>query len=298
LQLTNDAVHQQRSGRKWCLGPSAAFPGRRILRRNPATAFSALSNVAEGSTDSALTWQAVGQDATVGSFAIYPAGVECAAQIKESVDALIVAIDPDRLTLGAAENSALGARLTERLSGYGEALFDLARTLALEGVADYPNGRHYWNDVASSFIDGLVARHTSASATAPRGMLSKAALERLTEYIFAHLDEPIEVAELAQTVGRSSFHFCRVFSRSVGMSPHRYVVVRDGRFGFAEIAARTGFADQSHLSRWIRRVHGVSLKEIARPLMRDQNSKNLHDLVGAVERAVSRKEERREVEEG
>jgi transcriptional regulator GlxA family with amidase domain len=74
----------------------------------------------------------------------------------------------------------------------------------------------------------------------------------------------------------------------VGMSPHRYVVhlrlqraielVRDGRFGFAEIAARTGFADQSHLSRWIRRVHGVSLKEIACPLMRDQNSKNLHDL--------------------
>ena len=238
--------------------------------------------------DSALTWQAVGYDATVGSFAIYPAGVECAAEIKESVDALIVAIDPDRLTLGAAENWTLGARLTERLSGYDEALFDLARTLALEGVADYPNGRRYWNDVASSFIGGLVARHTSASATAPQGMLSKAALERLTEYIFAHLDEPIEVAELAQTVGRSSFHFCRVFSRSVGMSPHRFVVhlrlrraielVRDGRFGFAEIAARTGFADQSHLSRWIRRVHGVSLKEIARPLMRDQNSKNLHDL--------------------
>jgi AraC-like DNA-binding protein len=139
----------------------------------------------------------------------------------------------------------------------------------------------------TSFPTSLVARHTSASATAPRGMLSKAALERLTEYIFAHLDEPIEVAELAQTVGRSSFHFCRVFSRSVGMSPHRYVhlrlqraieLVRDRRFGFAEIAARTGFADQSHLTRWIRRVHGVSLEEIARPLMRDQNSKNLHDL--------------------
>jgi AraC family transcriptional regulator len=28
----------------------------------------------------------------------------------------------------------------------------------------------------------------------------------------------------------------------------------------AEIAARTGFADQSHLSRWVRRVHGVPLR--------------------------------------
>jgi AraC family transcriptional regulator len=71
------------------------------------------------------------------------------------------------------------------------------------------------------------------------------------------------------------------------MSPHRYVVhlrlqraielVRDGRFGFAEIAASTGFSDQSHLSRWVRRVHGVSLKQLVRPPIGDQNSKNLHD---------------------
>jgi AraC family transcriptional regulator len=237
--------------------------------------------------ESALIWGAVREDATVGSLAIYPAGIECAVEVKESVDALFVAIDPDRLTLAAAESSALGARLTDRLSAYDEALFDLARNLALEGAADYPNGAHYWNDVASSFVDGLVARHTSALAKAPRGMLSKTTLDRLTDYVFAHIDEQIEVAALAKMAGRSPFHFCRVFSRSVGMSPHRYVVhlrlqraielVRDGRCGLAEIAARTGFADQSHLYRWVRRVHGVSLKQLVRPLTGDQNSKNLHD---------------------
>ena len=40
-------------------------------------------------------------------------------------------------------------------------------------------------------------------------------------------------------------------------------LVRDGRSSLAEIAARTGFADQSHLSRWARRVHGVSLTQLA-----------------------------------
>jgi len=238
--------------------------------------------------ESAPAVRAVRCEGTVGSLAIYPAGVQCAIEVKESVDALFVTIDPNRVALAAAEGSALGARLTERLSGYDEALFDLARALALEGDADYPNGPHYWNEVASSFINGLVTRHASASAKAPRGMLSKTALERLTEYIFAHLDEPIAVAALARIAGRSPFHFCRVFTRSVGMSPHRYVVhlrlqraiehIRDGRLGFAEIAACTGFADQSHLSRWIRRVHGVSLKHLVRPVVSDQNSKNLHDL--------------------
>jgi AraC family transcriptional regulator len=57
------------------------------------------------------------------------------------------------------------------------------------------------------------------------------------------------------------------------MTPHRYAVrlrlqraielIRDGQLGLAEVAARTGFADQSHLSRWVRRVHGVSLTKLA-----------------------------------
>src|SRR5262249_11115727 len=87
------------------------------------------------------------------------------------------------------------------------------------------------------------------------------------------LDEPIEVAALAKLAGRSPFHFSRVFLRSVGVSPHRYVVhlrlqraielAREGRSSLAEIALHTGFADQSHLSRWIRRVRGVTLTQLS-----------------------------------
>jgi len=110
------------------------------------------------------------------------------------------------------------------------------------------------------------------SAGAPRGILSKTALNRIKDYVLAHLDEPIEIAALAQITGRSPFHFCRVFSRSVGMSPHRYIVhlrlqravelVRERRSGLAAIAISTGFADQSHLSRWVRRVYGASLMQL------------------------------------
>jgi AraC family transcriptional regulator len=104
-------------------------------------------------------------------------------------------------------------------------------------------------------------------------VFGKDLLDRLKDYVVAHLDESIEVAALARIAGRSPFHFTRVFTRSVGMTPHRYVVhlrlqraielVRKGQSSLAEIAARTGFADQSHLSRWVRRVHGVSLTQLA-----------------------------------
>jgi AraC family transcriptional regulator len=152
-------------------------------------------------------------------------------------------------------------------------LLDLARTLALESAEGYPNGPLYWNEVASGFIGGLVARHTSEFESWGRGTLGKEVLERLRDYVVAHLDEPIEVALLADIAGRSPFHFSRVFTRSVGVTPHRWIVhlrlqqaielVHQGQSGLAEIASRTGFADQSHLSRWVRRVHGVSLTQLA-----------------------------------
>jgi AraC family transcriptional regulator len=116
-------------------------------------------------------------------------------------------------------------------------------------------------------------------------MLGKDVLKRLRDHVIAHLDETIEVSTLAQMAGRSPFHFTRMFTRSVGVSPHRYVVhlrlrraielVRDGRCSLAEIAVRTGFADQSHLTRWVRRVHGVPLAQVG--LISRPKSRNLQD---------------------
>ena len=140
--------------------------------------------------------------------------------------------------------------------------------------------------MATRFIEALITGHISDSESQARGTLGRDVLRRLKEYIVEHLDEAIEVSALAKIAGRSPFHFTRVFSRSVGVTPHRYVVhlrlqratelAREGGAGFAEIAARTGFADQSHLSRWVRRVHGVSLMQIGAVTAKG-NRRNLHD---------------------
>jgi AraC family transcriptional regulator len=151
-------------------------------------------------------------------------------------------------------------------------LLALARTLAFESTDDYPNGPLFWNEVASRFIDGLAARHMSALPVRARGMLGSDALKRIREYVVAQLDEPIEVATLAGIAARSPFHFTRVFTQAVGLTPaplcHTSAIAAGSRtgsrraIGLAEIAARTGFANQSHLSRWVRRVHGVSLTQL------------------------------------
>jgi AraC family transcriptional regulator len=208
-----------------------------------------------------------------GSLAICPSGIDSCAETDASIDLLLISIKPGQLALAAAEDAALEAQLHERLSGYDQRLFRIARALESEIAHGYPNGPLFWNDVAGSFISRLILGHTSIPDTPPRGTLGKHILQRIRDYILQNLAKPIEVAELAALAGRSSFHFSRVFVRSVGMTPHRYVVhlrlqaaieqLRKGREGLAEIAADTGFADQSHLSRWVRRVHGVTPSELA-----------------------------------
>jgi AraC family transcriptional regulator len=208
-----------------------------------------------------------------GSLAICPAGSDYAADADRSAQTILVAIEPGQLALAAAEDLALDTQLIDRFSGSDQTLLDLAGDLASESADAHPNGPLYWNEIASAFIDGLLARHTARFEQRLKGTLSKEVFLRIRDYIEAHLDEPIEVGALADIAGRSPFHFTRVFAQAVGVSPHRYVVrlrleravelMRDGQSGLAEIAACTGFADQSHLSRWVRRVYGVSPSQLA-----------------------------------
>lgn len=223
--------------------------------------------------DARIADRALSFEAASGSLAICPAGADYAAEGEGNVEAIMVAIDPGRFALAATDGSSFRAELIERFSSYDRQLFDLARGLAVECAVGFPNGPLFWNDLASAFIDGLLVRHTSRVRELRPWMLDEQVLSRLRDYVIAHLDEHIESGALAKIADRSTFHFTRVFARSVGMTPYRYVVhlrlqravelMRGGRHGLAEIAAATGFADQSHLSRWVRRVHGVSPTELA-----------------------------------
>ncbi len=109
-------------------------------------------------------------------------------------------------------------------------------------------------------------RAMSAEYREPRG-LSRQALKRVEEYIDSHLDSPLDVQELAAVVRMSASHFTRCFFKSVGLTPHRYVVqcrVMRARellattdLPLTEIALTSGFADQSHFSRRFHELVGI-----------------------------------------
>jgi AraC family transcriptional regulator len=67
-----------------------------------------------------------------------------------------------------------------------------------------------------------------------------------------------------------SGHFSEAFGRSVGMSPHQYILRRrvdaakqllaDGDLPVAEVASALGFSTQSHFGRIFRQITGMTPK--------------------------------------
>jgi AraC-like DNA-binding protein len=91
-------------------------------------------------------------------------------------------------------------------------------------------------------------------------------ISRALDYLHAHYDRNVTLDELAQLAGLSPFHFVRVFKAQTGLPPHHYLVqIRLMRakkllrqsVDIAAVAAMTGFSDQSHLTRWFKKVMGV-----------------------------------------
>lgn len=90
------------------------------------------------------------------------------------------------------------------------------------------------------------------------------AMQRVVDYIEAHLDHPLTIARLAGVAGVSPSSLQRSFKQWRGLAVHRYVVQRrverarllidEGRAPQAEVALMTGFAHQSHMARWLRRL--------------------------------------------
>ena len=77
----------------------------------------------------------------------------------------------------------------------------------------------------------------------------------------------LTLTHLAQAAGVTRYQLLRAFARQLGLTPHAYILQRRlalarrlirGRTALAEVAARAGFCDQSHLTRCFVRQFGVT----------------------------------------
>ncbi|MEV4891225.1 helix-turn-helix domain-containing protein [Nonomuraea sp. NPDC055795] len=134
--------------------------------------------------------------------------------------------------------------------------------------------RDLWGAPADTLLDRLAARddtevaHGLAGALEERvraGSAADTARADLVDAAAGLLTGAGRVPEVARELGVSERHLRNLFHDSVGLSPKRYARIHRVRSvlaaareePWAELAAETGFYDQSHLSADFRTVMGV-----------------------------------------
>ena len=95
-------------------------------------------------------------------------------------------------------------------------------------------------------------------------------IERAISYLSTNYADQIHLDDLANLAAVSKFHLVRLFSRTLGTTPHRYLtllrvthakaLLRSGD-GTGEVAFRVGFFDQSHFCRNFRLITGMTPSE-------------------------------------
>ena len=169
--------------------------------------------------------------------------------------------------------------LRNRFSLRDPQLESIGWAIKAEMESGYPSGRLYLESLAVSVAARLVRCHSSV-AVEPMSVVKRMSGRRLRDvlgYIEDNLSQDIRLSDIASAAGLSVSHFKSLFRESVGMPAHQYLIRRrverakgllaEGKLSISQIAFETGFAHQSHLARHMRRVLGVSPKEL-RELLR------------------------------
>lgn len=96
-------------------------------------------------------------------------------------------------------------------------------------------------------------------------------LEHARELLHAHFSDPLTVDGIAKTVGTHPVHLARTFRRTYCCTIGEYVrqlridfacsAIADSNDSLAEIAASSGFYDQSHFSRLFKQKTGITPSE-------------------------------------
>jgi AraC-like DNA-binding protein len=130
---------------------------------------------------------------------------------------------------------------------------------------------HVLADTLSTALAVQILRHLVGAAAmnlAPSNGLSRERIQRVRDYVEAHLSDPLTLTDIAEVACLSHYHLSRSFKLATGIGLHRYVMLRrierakylvtKSNLRLADIAGAVGFDSQASFTTRFRQELGVT----------------------------------------
>lgn len=212
-----------------------------------------------------------------GTVTLIPAGHEANWDVDGPIVVSHLYLSEPRLREAAGKTTF---ELLDRVAEADPVLSRLLEIVALEAEAPNACGRLLIEQAIDLVSLQLLRRHSASGddvvASPVRGGLATWQARRVTDYLRAHLAEPVGLEELSALVGLSRFHFCTAFRNTMGMPPHRWLtglrmseakrLLADHRLPVLQVALAVGFQTQAAFAAAFRKAAGLSPSAYRRAL--------------------------------
>jgi AraC family transcriptional regulator len=212
-----------------------------------------------------------------GDIDIIPDGIFSRWEMKETDTALVLRLGRHLLRRVAEESGfAVGIEIRSRFRVRDSQIEHIGWVLMAEAQHGYPSGRLYMDCMARALAVQLLRNHSSVSGSnaLAESSMPPYKLRQVQSYIEENLHSDLSLQAIADVAGMSASHLKSTFRKATGMPVHQYVIrrrveraallLRDGKLPIRQIAVELGFAHQSHLALHMKRLLGVSPRQVLR----------------------------------
>ncbi len=212
-------------------------------------------------------------DSVPGDFTLIPREILTTWNGGEGAEALVLSLPPTFTRKTALQDTNYAPTFLEFMPRVGHTdplVHAIGRAVLNELQTGGLLGALYLESLFRTLAIHLLRNHAvfAKVPTPVNGKLPPVALQRVRDYVHAHLSEEITLEALAALVHLSPYHFARKFKAATGLPPYQYVLhcrveqaktlLVAGKHSISEVAQAVGFASQSHLTRHIKHAFGVT----------------------------------------
>jgi AraC family transcriptional regulator len=152
----------------------------------------------------------------------------------------------------------------------------LLTAVNIERAHGFPSGQLFIQSIEVALAAVLVQTYSLSVKAGRRikGGLSDISHRNVIDLVRSRISEDISLADMAAVTGLSMTHFSHIFKKTMGKSPHQFVLQQRVQYAkellvslnlrMIDIALASGFKTQQHFARIFRKMSGLSPTEYQR----------------------------------
>ncbi len=208
-----------------------------------------------------------------GDLALIPRGTPTTWRGEGAAETLLLSLPPTLTRKSALQDTDYDPPCLELIPRIGHAdplVHAIGQAILNELQTGGLLGALYLESLFRTLAIHLLRNHAVFAVAPPstNGRLSAEALRQVRDYVQEHLTHEITLEALAALVHLSPYHFAHKFKAATGLPPYQYVLhcrveqakslLVAGKHSISAVAQAVGFASQSHLTRHVKKLLGVT----------------------------------------